>query len=304
MRIIKFIMIGIGLSDALAQAAPRGRELEEYMLGKAVGFCLVVRCQVFRGVVLTVSPEPNEPITVSVDEALFGMIDIPGAVKLPYHDDPRNGDKGAYLAAAWARANVTRNSSVTVVLALEKGFGVFPGEPSIVTSDERDAVIIRSLADQARRLGESPELVSDRVASLSRDPSPALAGYLFTYLAFGKASYPRELWATLLSELVGSLVADQGLAAGFLVAQYQSLQPPTQVIVIAHLTEFAQRPDLEVAKAAFHGLAEIASLDHSVPAMIPQAAMAGLEDAYRDRVKKGSMPRDHSLEQGLGIRYK
>jgi hypothetical protein len=91
-----------------------------------VGRCLAVRRQIFSGVVLTEIAMPEEPIAVCVEETLFGSDNGPKVMRLPWQDDPRQRDKGAYLSSAWAKADIRRNESVTVVLALEQGFGVFP----------------------------------------------------------------------------------------------------------------------------------------------------------------------------------
>jgi hypothetical protein len=303
MRLITFILIGFSLGEAVAMAAPRSQELEEYTLGREVGRCLAVRCQIFSGFVLTEIPKPEEPIAVRVEETLFGRDSGPKVMRLPWQDDPRHGDKGAYLSSAWAKADIRRNASVTVVLALEQGFGVFPGEPVLVTSSERDSRIIRSLADDARRLRESPERISDMVASLSGNANPALAGYLFFHLAYGKANYSRDLTATLLSNLLASLVGPMDLdlaSAGFLPSTYPALEPSTQVGVITRLVELAQRPEPDGARAAFEGLAKIASLDDGVVGMLPPASLPRLGDAYRQLVKTGSIAAEPLLEQMLG----
>jgi hypothetical protein len=110
-----------------------------------------------------------------------------------------------------------------------------------------------------------------------------------------------------MSQLLGSLVdpTDQELvAAGFLVSLYQSLLPSTQAVVVARLSELAQRSDLKLAPAAFQGLEKIAGLDSSAPSMIPAASLVGLESAYRGLVTRGAMPISQSLEKGLGISYR
>jgi hypothetical protein len=172
-----------------------------------------------------------------------------------------------------------------------------------VTSSERDSMIIRSLADDARRRRESPERISDMVASLSGNANPPLAGCLFSYLTFAKTNYSRDLTATLLSDLLASLLNPMDLdlaSAGFLVATYTSLEPSTQVGVITRLVELAQRPEPDGARAAFDGLAKIASLDNGVVGMLPPASLPALGAAYRQLVQTGSIAAEPLLEQMLG----
>jgi hypothetical protein len=302
MRLITFMLISFSLGATRVTAAPSSRDLEDYGLGIAVGRCLAVRCQIFSGVVLTEIAKPEEPIAVRVEETLFGSDNGSKVMRLPWQDDPRLADKGAYRTSAWAKADIRRNVSVTVVLGLEQGFGVFPGEPVLVTSSERDSMIIRSLADDARRLRESPERVSGMVASLSGNANPPLAGCLFSYLVFGKIPHSKDLIAALYSDLLPSLLGptDQALASGFLVALYTSLEPSTRVGVITSLVELAQHRDSDSAQAGFHGLAEIATLDNGVEGMLPPASLPALGDAYRQLVKTGSIAAEPLLEQMLG----
>jgi hypothetical protein len=303
MSLITFMLISFSLGVTQVTAATSSRDLEDYGLGSVVGRCLAVRCQIFSGVVLTEIAKPEEPVAVRVEETLFGSDDGPQVMRLPWQDDPHQRERGAYLSSAWAKADIRRNASVTVVLALEQGYGVFPGEPVLVTSSERDSMIIRSLADDARRLRESPERISDMVASLSGNANPALAGYLFFHLTHGKANYSRDLAATLLSDLLASLLNPMDLdlaSAGFLPSTYPALEPSTQVGVVTRLVELAQRPDSDGARAAFEGLAKIASLDNGVVGMLPPASLPALGDAYRQLVKTGSIAAEPLLEQMLG----
>jgi hypothetical protein len=278
-------------------AAPLSEASEDYGLGKMVGLCMAVECQAFRGFVSRAPTKSGDLVPIDIDEALS---DIPAGaqtIAIPYTD-----------ASAWARVSLTRNSPVTVVLGRGRNFGVIPGEPVIVTSSERDTVIIRSLialTDQLRR--STPTQISALVATLLDDSNPAITGYLYGYLVFGKTNYPKELAAALMSQLLGSLlnpVDEELVAAGFLVSLYPSLPPSAQAKIVSRLSELAQRSDLSLAKAAFRGLARIASLDSSVPSMIPAASLAKLEEAYSALVTKEAAIRDRSLEEMLGIKYR
>lgn len=67
------ILVAITLSVPLLVAQnERGQADKNFALGEVVGHCLVVKCQVFRGTLLTDSLKPGEPAMVRVEEWLFG----------------------------------------------------------------------------------------------------------------------------------------------------------------------------------------------------------------------------------------
>ena len=303
MKLITFVLIGFSLGDASMAATTDSQELQDYRLGSDVGRCLAVRCRIFSGVLLTEIAKLEEPIAFHVEETLFGSDDGSKVMRFPLQDNPRLPNKGAYPTSAWTKADIRIKASVIVVLGLEHGFGVVPGEPVLVTSNDHDSMIIRSLADDARLLREAPERISDMVASLSSNANPPLAGCLFSYLTFAKTNYSRDLTATLLSDLLASLLNPMDLylaSSGFLVAAYTSLEPATQVGVIMRLVELAQRPDSDGTRAAFEGLAKIAGLDNRVVVLLPPALLPALGNTYRQLVKTGSIAAEPLLEQMLG----
>jgi hypothetical protein len=303
MRIGAFILIGVGLNAALGTAAPLSQELRDYELGSAAGRCLAVQCQIFRGTIVTEAPKSGEPIIIRVEEALFGISGPTNTVRVP-HDATHYGDAGSLFDMAWARATIKKDAQVTVVLGAGRGFGVLPGEPAVVTSNERDAGIIRFLVQETSRLRSSPDLISQEVASLSGNPNPALAAYLFAYLSLGKTEYPRELTATLYTRLLGHLrgATDEEFAASaFLPSLYKDLPPSGQAAIVVRLAELAQGTDSDLGGAAIHGLGRIVSRDPSAHIMLPPGSTSGLESAYRALVEKGSIKRDAMLETELGI---
>jgi len=118
---------------------------------------------------------------------------------------------------AWKNVKPSKNLPVTVALGARQGWGVAPGYPVLVASGDREAALIRSLTAEALQLESSPDLVSSRVASLSRVPNPGLAGYVFAFLThsqtFSKVTQP-GLAADLFSPLFGSPSVPAELWAG------------------------------------------------------------------------------------------
>jgi hypothetical protein len=277
-------LVSIVLStQQIAEAArPHTQAQDDYELGGLVGQCLVVKCQVFSGVISTEAAKSGKPIFVQVEETLFGTANKAETIAVPYEDE--NGDRRDGLgspAAAWAKvSSVAKTTPVTVVFGLERRFGVYRGEPTLVVSNEREAEIVRALAAEARELENSPNLISEAIASLAHRPNPSLAGYLFVYLTLGKVVLPNDLTSALLSQLLGSpsVPTEQAeFIAAWLVFRYDHLSQMGKGALIRCLVDLGQRPDLTLAKAGYYGLARIASFDHSISAMIPQPSLASLE---------------------------
>jgi hypothetical protein len=252
------------------------------------------------------SPEPKKPITVRVEEVLYGMSAKAVTVAVPY-DDPDHGDLRDGLgspAATWRGIKVSANLPVMVVLGLERGFGVYPGEAVVITSDEREMGIIRSLVGSALRFRESQEAVATAVTSLSLFRDAPMAGYLSMYLTMGKAQSPIDVTAALLGELLANPSVPAARAdwiADFLVLDYRALSEGGKAGLVRRFADLGQGSDMALARAAFTGLARIAGFDRSVAAMIPEPVLNGLKSAYRESVAKGRVPRDEALERGLGI---
>lgn len=309
MKLIALLSTSLVLSVMpLATAGPvAGQAAGDYSLGAGVGYCVVAKCQVFQGLLLTDPPKSGEPVTVRVTRVLFGPPITLENVRVPYEDfdHAHGGDGGGALAAAWMKVKMLGNTPVTVVLGLERGFAVLPGEPVVVTSDERDSETIRSVAEEASRLEDSPDLISTDVASLSRSPNPALAGYLFVSLVFSNPSMQRDLRSSLLSQvLVSPSVPDERLQeiVGWLQSGYPSLSPTGRSALVRRLVDLGQQSNAEAAKAAYYGLVQIAKWDDTVATLVSPAALGGLRSAYRTMVSKGRIPRNPELETALGIK--
>lgn len=254
------------LSTALAaQPTPadkdrHAQELRDFGLGARAGSCLVVKCQVFRGVMLTDSPRSGEPVAIRVTEWLFGDRSTNDTVLVPYDTNLAEFGRGGTVRAWW-RAHMSPREPITVLMAQESGFDVHAGEPALITFGEREADLIRSVTDEALRLKRTPELLSADVTSVSSRSSPALAGYLLRYVIFSKDTRPLGLSAQLLLQMLGSpaIPAERwSLIPLHLIAYSGSLPPEQRPAVVLRFVELAGQEDDNAARAGFLGLGIIA----------------------------------------------
>jgi len=308
------ILVLIGLAvlnprSAVPARAPSQAE-QDYIIGSRVGRCLVLQCQVFRGSFKANAGPPGDSVTVRVEELISGPSPKTGEISIPYaqFQEGNSGDGGQPLAMAWASVKVAHNTSVTIVLALESGWGVRAGLPVFITSNEKEIGTIRSLVEESSRLEHSPMQVSSSVASLSRTPNPALAGYLAVYLTWSKALSNREFSADLLSQIFGNPSVPDAAADDLvfsLLGKYHGLPAESGVrgTIVRRLTQVGQQPGRHAAVSAIQGLARLVGSDESVRTMPSETALEGLANNYRGLVKRGSIPRNPTFETGLAIKY-
>jgi hypothetical protein len=95
----------------------RNQELQDFDLGTLAGACLVVRCQVFRGTMLTDSPRSGEPVAIRVTEWLFGERSTNDTVLVPYEDMKASQDKLGGTGMTWWRAHTSPREPITVLMA-------------------------------------------------------------------------------------------------------------------------------------------------------------------------------------------
>jgi len=292
--------IGVCLCSLAAHAQVRARQANDYSTGAGIGQCIAGGCEVFRGTILTDGAKPGEPVSIRVDEALYGMSAPPTTVALPYP-----GLEGGLrnLAYAWGGVQVARNVRVTVIITTQGGLMSGPGEPALVTSDERLGGVIRTLAEEAAQLDRSPELISGAVASLSTDPNPALAGLLFSRLAFRAIKQPELVGGLLIQMLPNRSVPPEELEniAIHLALTYALLSDDGKAAALRRFTDLGEQSDVPAAKAAYAGLAHIAT-HFPVRTTIPPATLMAIENNYRALIHKGSITRNKALEAGLGFK--
>jgi hypothetical protein len=212
-EIMKFLFalasIFVSAQSIMAAARQPTQAEHEYIIGSMVGECVRSKCQGFHGFIMEAPAGPHEPVIVQVQEWLYGS-PAAATVAVPYHeDDDKNLAQKDGLSSdqIWAKIQVSRNTPITVMLAMERGLGVQPGRPFFLTSDAGETVIIRSLTQQTRQWDITPDLVSQAVASLSSSPNPSLAAYLVRYLEWStKFNTPAkpDLRTTLALQILAS----------------------------------------------------------------------------------------------------
>jgi hypothetical protein len=290
-------------------SSPRSQAAKGVSLGEQVGSCLILKCQAFRGTLLTESPKAGEPVAVRVQEWLFGTPTPGDTVLVPY--DNRPAKSGFGTATAWANAELGANVPVTVVIALETGGGVFEGEPVLVTFNDREAALVRRLTEEALLLKRKPDLISAEVASLSSATSPAIAGYLLEYVMFSKEITQRGLSARLLMQMLGNPGVppeEWDTIPFFLIAASGGLPPEERSGVTMRFVDLAQQADEHAARAGFIGLRMLASplaaspSDGLLLSSVPPAVLSKLGAAYRALLQKNAIEPSVPLEVLLGMR--
>lgn len=302
------IWIGIAMATAQFGAAAQvpSQAGKDYELGMTLGLC-VAKCQVFHGFLPNSFPKSGEPVSIRVDQTWSGTSPAE-AVLVPYETAPSNcsGDGGCPVASAWMNAKVSPTGPVVVVLGTEKGFGILPGVPVLLTSDDHEVEVIRQLTAEAPRLEGSLGLTSEAISSLSDTPEPALAGYIYARLKFWKAPTDTDRWADVLWQLIQSpsVPADRrDEIAAWAVSCYDNLSPAGRLTLVNHLREFEQGDDILTAVIGAAGLAEVASHDGSVELRISPTKLVKLRNAYPTLVSMGSIYSNHgALKAILGIK--
>jgi hypothetical protein len=305
---ILLLIISIALNIGNAQLwAQRGESLKDYGVGWAAGQCLVRKCQVFRGFLLTGKPNSGESVALRIEEHLFGPTNSPTTVSLRFaeSDDIRRRAFSPHRAWGWGVV-FSAGAPVTVVRALENIADVAADDPVLVTSSDRTAAMIRSLAAEAGRLEASPSSVSDLVDSLSQEANPALAGYLFWYLTQRVVVAEPELETRLLGRMIESKSVPPEIwdeLAAHIVLQYHRLSDTGRATVVTRLAQLGLSSDVRSAQAGFVGLARIAEFDDLSGKLADARKTDGLANAYKLLVRSGRISRNTSLESKLAIKY-
>jgi hypothetical protein len=307
MRIL-IAIVAVAAQAALA-ASPPSQSALDFMLGELIGKCLIVRCQVFRGSVLTDAPKSGEAITLRVEEPLFGVEPGTSTLEIPYQPEVSIYSLRAGHGVPWAGVTVSHNSEFTVVLAgsgprvPNSYMGFRPNSVVFVAAGGRSEAIVRLLAMEAEKIEDSPAGIVDAVASLAGEPRPALSGYLTVYLDIRETAVDPDLECVLLSRMVGSPSLPNeslGFVLAPLVANYFRLAVSTRSEVVQRLASFGQGAGGEPAAALFNALGRIAEFDHSVAGMIGPLALDALTENYRALIKRGKIPANRSFETELG----
>jgi hypothetical protein len=254
------------------------------------------------------APQPGGLLPVRLQEVLLGPTAPTGSVvELPYANPSIPQTSGLSPNRAWRSAVLSVNAPVTVVLSLDGRADVKPGEPMAVVTDEHWASTIRSLAVDVARLEAQTGAIPDAVASLSRRPNEALAGYLMIVLHY-TVSFDRPDLASFLSLQMAASesVPDQAraLVAGYGAMEYSRLSEPDKAVLARQLTALALSPKSAMAEAGFHGLEQLAASTDSIWAFVSEPELARIASAYRAIMAAGRMPAYAAVESKLGIRRK
>ena len=291
----------------LFMVAQSEQEPNGFYTGRSVGRCLISKCRIFRGVLVTdTPPSDGQPVQFHVLEEVFGP-EGKETVQLPYYDPSviTSYDQSRQAWKIKSGVSFSEKTSMLVGLAMEDNYGVREGEAMFITSDEGISETIRYLAKEAKRINAFPEGVSDAVATLNRKPNGPLAGYLFTYITRRLTATDLELVSSLLSQLIESPsvppAARQAIGLEMMI-NYSHLSPRGRSAMIARFVDLALNSDIHSTTTGLLGLAHINDHFHNeVNAMISPLARSKLLMAYRAPALS-TMPRNQSLEKLLGTR--
>src|SRR5437016_7599155 len=108
MRIFTNLLIVASIAQSLSGGATKPSQAEDdYALGWAVGQCLVLKCEVFRGYLLTQVPGPQKLVQIRVVDRLFGMSSVLETIGVPYADP--NIHPSDDVAIAWSHASTAKD---------------------------------------------------------------------------------------------------------------------------------------------------------------------------------------------------
>src|SRR5208283_3394488 len=179
------------------------------------------------------------------------------------------------------------------------------GEPVLVTFDDHETNLIRSLLDLDQSFRTNPNLVRGAVASLSTAPNPVTAGYLLAYATGSRATSPPSLAWDLLFEMLDSPgVPPEGRQGiPFFLATSSGVAPPGgRERMIRRFIDLALRDDMHSIQVGLEGIAiVVGQSEESVLTSISPAERARLIAAYRSTTagRKGG---NKWLEAALGIK--
>jgi hypothetical protein len=218
------------------------------------------------------------------------------------------GDRGFSVADVWRNIRLSRAAPITVMIAGERTpdlLGDTAGSPVLATIDARAFEVVRNLCEEASRLERSPDLIREDVSSLSRRPNPALAGYLFTRLAFPGIAIPPDVSASLLSSMMGNPgvpIERWDRIPGPLLWVSLPLGVPGRVAAIRRFAELAQSSDKGAALTGLNGIAIATSGgDEKVGASIPNESIAAIRGRYAELVQGRRLARNRRVEAVLGL---
>jgi len=306
--LLMLAILAIGPTGGRAAPADDKAEkqmMEDWATGETVCSCLLGKCAVFRGALLTDSPRSGSLVEVSVGEGMHGMPQGGRPVSVPYSSEINPKEPVESPGYAWRGAALEKNAPLTVVLALSRVGPVPAGSPLLVTGDERTSGVIRDLTREADRLEASPQSISDSVASLSRRVNPALAGFLYHYLLYRVSSQQLDLASSLLGRMIGNPGVPRSKwqwLAGVIVSCDVSLSDQGRASEIGRFVELSQDADSTTAAAGLYALSRLAGFHPELMSYLTPAVISAVANSYRSLVSRGAIPHSSPLESALGIK--
>jgi hypothetical protein len=298
------LAIPLILSPAAATDPAR---LKDFGLGALAGECLTAKCQVFRGIMLTESPKAGDPVRFKVQEWLFGEQASGETVDVPYDDHRPKSMSYGTAGAAWEHVKFSTGASATVIMALETNGQVIAGQPVVVTFDDREGELIRSVVAEALLLKKTPNLISAVVDALSPSSSPTMAGYILYYVLQSRDIPQRDLHEALLMRMIGNpaIPAEEWrIILFFLTPAYNaSPTPEGRSRIIRRYLDLALSDDDSAAAVGLSGLSGIAINPKSgLRDLLSPSVVPALAIKYRALVAKKKLSRSEPLEAILEVR--
>lgn len=297
-RVYKAVLIAVLSPWLLAAASEESSDFKDYCLGARIGDCLAGKCVVFQGTVQSKS-RTSSAVLIRITKWLHGDPPVPDTLEVPYADMVGSASN---TALAWSKVQWSVGTTVTVVLALEKGWGFSAGDPLVVTTDDHEAMIAAEVTQKASDIAKSPELIEAEIASLSPSTSRGVAGYLFSYVVWSKAITRRGQSAELLSRLLGNpaLPPEAWESIPFWLGMASaSLGSEGRAMAVRRFAEVAQQQDEHASIAGVIGLRMIAdSPGEPIEKLITPEAMSNIRRVYRLLRTKGKVQAIKALEGG------
>jgi hypothetical protein len=266
------LMLSGGSSSVSAQLQSPNIKERDYALGVALAKCFPAKCKLVDGTLLTNDPKRTATVEILIQpgpatggrtETLEILYSSPGL--------PATIDQS--LSAVWKDVSFLRGSVVTAVVAKEQVGDWRPGEAVVVTTNERTARAVHSLfLEEAQLSGVGG--VERAVNSLTNEPNPALAGFLFEYLTRREIAKNPDLGIVLLARLVRNNSVPAAAWSRiflFLALDYHMVSTNQKLGLDRELARFARDPDPNLAACAIQAIAQISSGDEAFGLAFPGA---------------------------------
>ena len=291
------------VSSALSQGKQFDGKVLDFGLGENVGQCLLVRCEVFRGYLLSTERKHGTPLEIRIAEPMMGDHTVDQIAQIPYSEEI-NLKSPFTTGRVWRGVNLSVNSELTIVRPMVQLLWIPPGYPMYVTSDRRNSDLIRAITRESILLDSSADAISNRVLLLRAQPDPAVAGLIYAYLAHREFIAKPELMATLLLQMIGTASVPQTVRSEMermILADYFRLKSNEKAEVVRGFAGFGEMADRKLSVLGFDGLFRIAKSDSSSDLALGEEIKARLAVAYRANVEEGLMQRDQVFEKKAGV---